>query len=242
MSKDELYTAQAASSGSFRFDEAVAEVFPDMLRRSIPGYGASIEAIGDLAARFVQPGTNCYDLGCSLGAASLAIQRNIRGRGCRIIAVDNSPAMVARCKENLSSEPRSETEISVLEDDVLLIPIDGASMVVMNYTMQFLAPAKRDEMVQKIGRGLLPGGIFLLSEKVVDEDQALEDIVADLHYQFKRRNRYSDQEIARKRTAIEDVLIPDTMARHYERLQAAGFRHYGVWLRHFNFVSIVATR
>lgn len=244
MSKDEIYTTAESGDRPFRFNAAVAEVFPDMLRRSIPGYAASIEAIGSLAARYVSANSNCYDLGCSLGAASLAMQAGIAVSGCNIVAVDNAPAMVKRCREIVqhAANQTHMTPIDVQQADVRDITIENASMVVMNYTLQFLSREDRDAMVRQICEGLLPGGLFLLSEKVVDDDAHMEELLVDLHHEHKRRNDYSQLEISRKRAALENVLIPESVAVHRERLATAGFAHSGVWLRYFNFVSIVAIK
>ena len=117
MGEDRIYKTDDGSE-PFRFNERVARVFPDMLRRSIPGYAASIEAIGSLAARYVRAGTNCYDLGCSLGAATLAMRHGIDQPACRVVAVDASPAMIERCREALAEDDRSngpETQVDVVE-------------------------------------------------------------------------------------------------------------------------------
>ncbi len=212
-----------------------------MLRRSIPGYAATIQAIGALASRYVQPGTRCYDLGCSLGAATLAMRQNIAVPGCQIVGVDLAPAMITRCREIVTADD-SDVDVSIVEDDVRQIAIEQASMVVMNYTLQFLSLEERDAMIGNIFNGLIDGGIFVLSEKVVDEDQEVEALLVQMHHEFKRQNAYSALEISRKRTALEDVLIPENIAAHRARLESAGFRHIGVWLRQFNFVSIIATK
>ena len=239
--KDTIFAAEDVGVSAFEFDGAVAEVFPDMLRRSIPGYAASIQAIGTLAARHAQAGTRCYDLGCSLGAATLAMRKKIAVADCRIIAVDSAPAMVERCRDILAEE-KSDTDVSILEADVRQIEISRASMVVMNYTLQFLPVDERADMISKIHAGMIDGGVFVLSEKVVDEDPQVEEMLVELHHEFKRRNAYSDLEISRKRAALENVLIPDTVAAHKQRLNDAGFRHSGTWLRYFNFISIVAIK
>lgn len=241
MSKDNIYTLEDAESGSFEFNSAVADVFPDMLRRSIPGYDASISAIGQLAARYVQPGTRCYDLGCSLGAATLAIREAITARQCEIIAVDTSPAMTERCRD-LVAKDQSATSCTVLDADARHIEIENASMVVMNYTLQFLPVDERLAMIRKIRDGMIEGGVFVLSEKVADDDPEVESLLVDLHHEFKRANAYSDLEISRKRTALENVLIPETTDTHLQRLRDAGFSHCNVWLKHFNFASIIAIR
>lgn len=244
MADDRIYKT-AAGNEPFRFNERVAAVFPDMLRRSIPGYAASIEAIGSLAARYVRAGTNCYDLGCSLGAATLAMRQAIDEPCCRIVAVDTAPAMVARCTEIIAEDDRlhgPETQVDVVEGDMRDVEIVNASMVVLNYTLQFLDPDDRDAMVQRIYDGMNDGGLLVLSEKVIDENAQMEALLVGLHHEHKRRNNYSALEISRKRAALENVLIPETVAAHRARLARAGFAHTAVWLRYFNFVSIIAIR
>jgi len=243
MNKDKIYTSSKDAGKPFRFNQAVADVFPDMLQRSIPGYAASIEAIESLAARYVTQDSNCYDLGCSLGAATLAMRAGINASGCRIIAVDNAAAMVERCQQLTGhSDDPGATPVDVRQADIQDTAISNAAMVVMNYTLQFLDVDARDDLLARIFDGMLPGGIFVLSEKVVDDDQHMEDLLVDLHHEHKRRNDYSQLEIARKRAALENVLIPETVAAHRNRLANAGFAHSAVWLRYFNFVSIVALK
>jgi len=244
MSEDSIYKADAGAE-PFRFNDAVARVFPDMLKRSIPGYAASIEAIGSLAARYVRANTVCYDLGCSLGAATIAMRQGIREPGCRIIAVDAAAAMTERCQEVVAADQRrdpSGAAVDVVRGDIRDIEIENASMVVLNYTLQFLPIDARAALLQKIHVGMNAGGLLLLSEKVVDEDPQMEQLLVDLHHEHKRRNNYSALEISRKRAALENVLIPETVAAHRERLRAAGFAKSAVWLRYFNFVSIIAIR
>lgn len=245
MSKDEIYASDDADTRPFEFNESVARVFPDMLRRSIPGYDASIEAIGWLASRYVSANTRCYDLGCSLGAAAEAIQDNVAQPGVRIVAVDNAPAMVERCRRRLAAgagADESRPPVEVVAADLRETRIENASMVVMNYTLQFLPPDARVPMMETIASGLNPGGILVLSEKVVHEDAAIEALLVDLHHEYKRRNAYSDLEISRKRAALENVLIPESIETHRRRLIGAGFRHVGVLLQYFNFVSLLAIR
>jgi len=244
MSKDEIFKKQPGNE-PFRFDDSVARVFPDMLQRSIPGYNASLEAIGSLAARYVQDDTLCYDLGCSLGAATLAMRQGIRAAGCRIIAVDDARAMTERCAQLIAKDDvagSSTTPVDVILGDIMEIEMTGASMVVLNYTLQFLAVDDRDEMLRRICDGLVPSGLLVLSEKVVDEDEHMEELLFDLHHEHKRRNNYSALEISRKRAALDKVLVPETVAEHRSRLKKAGFEHIAVWLRYFNFVSIIAIK
>ena len=244
MSDDTIY--RGGDDGEpFRFNDQVARVFPDMLQRSIPGYAASLEAIGSLAARYVRAGTNCYDLGCSLGAATLAMRQGICEPGCRIVAVDAAPAMTERCEKVIAMDSGVSdlmTDVDVVLGDIRDIEVINASMVVLNYTLQFLDLGDRDTLLQNICAGMNVGGLLLLSEKVVDEDPEMEQLLVELHHEHKRRNNYSALEISRKRAALENVLVPETVRAHRERLRAAGFATSAVWLRYFNFVSIIAMR
>lgn len=245
MAEDKVFSGETWHGEPFRFNKAVADVFPDMLRRSIPGYEASIEAIGSLAARFVVDDSNCYDLGCSLGAATLAMRQGARATNARIVAVDNSEAMVERCRQITTQDAATSPvgpSVDVVLGDIRETTIERASMVALNYTLQFIDPEDRDALIHRIADGLLPGGLFVLGEKVVDEDPHMEELLVDLYYEHKRRNNYSALEIARKRTALENVLVPETVSTHRQRLESAGFRNVAVWFRYFNFVSIVAIK
>jgi tRNA (cmo5U34)-methyltransferase len=244
MARDTVYRTEDPGE-PFRFNDEVAAVFPDMLRRSIPGYATSLEAIGSLAARYVRDGSNCYDLGCSLGAASLAMRQGIRAKGCRITANDNAPAMIERCRSIVREEclrDPAASPVDVIEGDIREAGLTNASMVVLNYTLQFLPLAQRDAMIRRVFDGLNDGGLLVLSEKVVDPDPAMEALLVELHHEHKRRNEYSALEISRKRAALENVLIPETVDKHRDRLLRAGFSSAAVWLRYFNFVSIIAIR
>ena len=244
MTTDKIYQHDSDDK-PFRFNDDVAKVFPDMLRRSIPGYAATIEAIGALAARYVKADSNCYDLGCSLGAATIAMRQGIDQPGCNIVAVDTAPAMIERCRDVTAEDDRRfapATTVDILQADIRDIEITNASMVVLNYTLQFLAMEDRSKLMHSIYDGLNDGGLMVLSEKVVDENAEMEQLLVDLHHEHKRRNDYSALEVSRKRAALENVLVPETVTAHRDRLKSVGFSHTGVWLRYFNFVSIVAIR
>ncbi|WP_340679718.1 carboxy-S-adenosyl-L-methionine synthase CmoA [Paraglaciecola sp.] len=238
--KDAIYSNPQAIE-PFRFDQAVAEVFPDMIQRSVPGYATIIDTIGQLVARFAQDNSQVYDLGCSLGAASLAASKYLNKHNCKIIAVDNSKAMVERCRLHTKAF-KSATPIEVICDDLQNIVIEQASVVIMNFTLQFLAPEKRAAIIDKIFTALLPGGMLILSEKLQHKDAKSNDLMIELHHEFKRRNGYSELEISQKRSALEDVMRIETFEHHQLRLQTAGFQEVCLWFKCFNFASIVAIK
>ena len=241
MSDRDTLFASGLPNEHFVFDEKVATVFPDMINRSVPGYATIIAMIGTLSAEYAQPASICYDLGCSLGAASLSMRHNIRAENCAIVAVDNSAAMVEGCRQAIERDS-AVLPVAVRFEDILDTPVNNASMVVMNFTLQFVKPEARDELLTRIYEGLLPGGMLILSEKILFEDSALNDLFIEMYHRFKEQQGYSKLEISRKRAALEKVLIPETIAAHESRLKKAGFETFDVWFQCFNFASIVAVK
>ncbi|GKX53175.1 carboxy-S-adenosyl-L-methionine synthase CmoA [Budvicia aquatica] len=239
--RDTLFSAPINKLGDWTFDEQVAEVFPDMIQRSVPGYSNIISMIGMLTERFAQPNSTIYDLGCSLGAATLSMRRHIQVDHCHIIAVDNSSAMVERCRRHIDSF-RAETPVQVIEADIRDIDIKNASMVVLNFTLQFLEPDDRQLLLNKICRGMLPGGVLVLSEKFNFADQQIGELLFDMHHDFKRANGYSELEISQKRSMLENVMRTDTVETHKARLHQAGFIHSELWFQCFNFGSLIAIK
>ena len=239
--QDNIYATAHQQVGRFSFDETVVSVFPDMIRRSVPGYPTIIDMIGVLAARYVQPGTCLYDLGCSLGAATTAMAALTEQQGNPVIAVDNSPAMIRQAATLLEHAGLND-RVSLVEGDVAEMAFEPCSMAVLNFTLQFIAPERRDAFVERLAQATVPGGILVLSEKIRFENEAENALQTELHHAFKRNNGYSDLEISQKRTALENVLIPETLADHEARLRKAGYRHIHVWFRCFNFMSLLAVR
>lgn len=238
--RDDLYAKPRGMIVDFSFDEAVVKVFPDMIRRSVPGYGTIITLIGLLAEQYAQPGTACYDLGCSLGASTLSMRERIAA-DCHIIAVDNSPAMIQSCRENIAEDP-DRAPVRFVCEDMRNVRIENASVVVLNFTLQFIAPEQRLQVLQDIQAGLRPGGILILSEKLSFPDHDEQSFQEDMHLAFKRANGYSDLEISQKRTALEKVLLPETREQHQARLRRAGFTRSHVWFQCFNFASFIAIK
>ncbi|MFA7632249.1 MAG: carboxy-S-adenosyl-L-methionine synthase CmoA [Thiohalomonadaceae bacterium] len=239
--KDQLYASPHEPLAEFCFDERVVSVFPDMIRRSVPGYAVMTGMLGLVAAEYVQPYSQIYDLGCSLGAATLAMRRHIVQPGCHIIAVDNSSTMVAGCRENIAAD-NAPTPVEVFCEDIRNVSIERASVVCMNLTLQFIPPAERLPLLRSIFQGLRPGGALLLVEKLRFADSDEQATIENLHLAFKRANGYSELEISQKRAALENVLLPETLAEHQTRLQAAGFSRIVPWFQACNFAAMLAIK
>jgi len=237
--KDNIYARPLEQISGFRFDEKVARVFSDMIARSVPGYKEILQGISLLTAYHVQPNSHCYDLGSSLGAASLAMSQGINKSNVHIFAIDNSPAMIRESKKYLKEITHP---VHLICADFRNVKITRASVVVLNFTLQFIAPESRQTVLQQIFKGMLPGGLLIISEKIIFENPEEQAFQEALHLAFKKAHGYSNLEISQKRNALENVLIPETFAAHQTRLQRIGFRKCFQWYQNFNFISMVAIK
>ncbi len=238
---DNLYAQPLGHVPDFSFDSAVVEVFDDMINRSVPGYASIVSLTGHLAARHAQPATRLYELGCSTGASLFSMRRHVEATGCTLVGVDNSSAMIEACRHNLSKAGGSAA-VELYCQDFFDSDISNASVVVLNFTVQFVPKEKRDALINRIYKALQPGGILILSEKICFDDPRQQQLHTDMHHAFKSQQGYSDLEIAQKRSAIERVMQPETLQAHYNRLRGAGFDNAEVWFQCFNFLSLVALR
>lgn len=241
MKPDAIYASPLDEIVDFQFDDKVASVFPDMIKRSVPGYSTVIATTGVLAKRYFSSDSRIYDLGCSLGAATLTIRKALQGERGEIIAVDNSAPMIERAKA-LVAQDSADFPLRFQQADICDIEIKNASVVVLNYTLQFIPPARRQGLINTIFQGLRSGGILLLSEKISFDDAHKQPLFIDLHHSFKKANGYSELEISQKRQAIDNVLTPETIPQHRQRLIQAGFSSADVWFQCFNFASLLAVK
>ncbi|WMY95659.1 MAG: carboxy-S-adenosyl-L-methionine synthase CmoA [Arsenophonus sp.] len=239
--KDILLTKPIEKLGDWEFNEKIANIFPDMIKRSIPGYSNILRITGMLAERFVKPNSFVYDLGCSLGAVTLSILCNSNLKNYKIIAIDNSKSMIKLCKKSVYAY-KTKIPVEIILEDILNTKINNASMVVLNFTLQFITPIKRQELIDRIYKGLNPGGLLVLSEKFSFNDKKINNLLFNMHYDFKLANGYSVKEIYQKKNMLHNIMITDSIKKHKSRLNIAGFNHYELYFQYFNFGSLLAIK
>ncbi len=240
-SKDRIYASKQDKIEKFVFNDKVASVFSDMIQRSVPGYTALNQLLPIVANQFIQENSNVYDLGCSLGEASISIANTTTCSNVNIYAVDNSIAMIRQLQSRLI-ELNLASSIKVIARDLAEIKICNGSFAILNYTLQFIDQSKRDALINKICSGLNKQGALLLSEKITYEDKVEDLLMQQLHETFKRKNDYSELEISQKREALENVLVRDTHEQHIKRLKKSGFSKVIVLSKYLNFVSYLAIK
>jgi tRNA (cmo5U34)-methyltransferase len=226
----------------FKFDQSVADVFDDMLERSIPFYAELQRMTAELARRFAQPGTAIVDLGCSTANTLLTLAGEIPDPSIRLVGIDSSRPMLDKARAKLEAAGvlgRCDLREADLDGDFKL---DAASVVVMNWTLQFVRPLRRDGVVRKIHDNLVDGGCLIVLEKVLGEESLLNRLYIDLYYDFKKRNRYSETEIARKRESLENVLIPYRVEENVEMLARNGFAIHDVFFRWYHWAGFLGVK
>ena len=239
--RDQVYLEARHGVGDFKFDDGVARVFDDMVSRSVPFYDEIQRMLVELAADFVAPHSKVFDLGCSTGTTLSNLHPHL-DPSVRFVGIDNSEEMLTKCREKLQRDGVDrEFDLKCLDlNDGA--PIEDASLVMLILTLQFVRPLHRDRLIGDIYRGLRPQGCLLLVEKVLGEESHFNRHFIKYYYEMKRRNGYSDTEIAQKREALENVLIPYQLLENRELLLRTGFRAVDVFFKWYNFCGFVALK
>ncbi|BBB33007.1 tRNA (cmo5U34)-methyltransferase [Thermotomaculum hydrothermale] len=236
--KDRIFQVEKIES-DFRFDREVANIFDDMLNRSIPFYRQVIEATGEILLKTMPDNPKIYDLGCSTGNTLIYLASILKDKKPELIGVDNSRDMVEKAREKAKAYNK---KIEFVVSDIEKIEIKNADAVIMNYTLQFIRPLKRPQIIEKIYNGLKENGIFILSEKVIFEHPKLNRNFVEIYYNFKKKQGYSELEIAKKREALENVLIPFTINENIQLLKNAGFSYTTPFFQWINFTSFIGIK
>lgn len=239
--RDNVFSQADRPVGDFAFNAAVADVFDDMVGRSVPYYDEMQRMVCELARDFAQTGTNLYDIGCSTGTTMLALDKAIHP-DVAFVGVDNAPDMLDKAAQKIRTA-NTNRPIELRAVDLHNgFQMENASVVTMLLTLQFIRPLYRERMMKTIHSGLNDKGCLLLVEKLTSEDSTFNRLFIQHYYDFKRRNGYSEIEIAKKREALENVLIPYRLDENVQLLKEVGFRSVEVFFRWYNFCGILAVK
>ena len=241
MGKDKLFANKKNNLTDFNFGKKTAGVFDDMLERSIPLYHELQRMIGEIAAEFAQDGTNVYDLGCSTGITLFTLHNSIN-KNVKLIGIDYSQDMLAKCKERFTVNNISRDYELICADLNQPISINNASVIILNLTLQFVRPLYRDNLIKCIYDGLVDKGCLILVEKVLGNDSTFNRLFIKFYYDMKKRQGYSELEVAQKREALENVLIPYRLEENKQLLFRNSFAYLDIFYKWYNFCGIVAVK
>jgi len=241
--KDRVYSIPLNEISDFKFDKAVSDVFDDMAIRSIPFYKEVQRMTAELILEFYQENRVIYDLGSSLGEVAQSLSIFFNKKPFRYIGIDNSEEMVKKAQSIQEHFVKKKNHsISFKASDIVKEKYENTGVFILNYTLQFIHSTKRVNFLKKLYNSLLPGGILILSEKVIEKNQSNSELFHKLYYSFKKRNGYSDLEISQKREALDNVLVPSTLEKNQRLLLEAGFNSADVFFKWYNFSSLIAIK
>jgi len=221
-------------------------VFDDMLVRSVPFYLEQQAMIAEIGRNFYIPETDVYDLGCSTATTLINLCGSIDAPGAgKFIGYDNSTAMLEKARSKVERHrlsDRIELRLADLDADSPPLPLQNASIVTMCWTLQFIRPLRRDALIKSIYSGLRNGGVLIVTEKLLTNSSDMNRFFIDFYYSFKKRNGYSDDEIHRKREALENVLIPYRVSENHELFRRNGFGIVETFFQWFNFAGFLCVK
>ena len=238
---DQIFAEPMSRPTDFTFDAKTVGVFDNMVNRSVPFYGEIQRMTAELAAEFAVPDSTLYDLGCSTATTLLALELWV-DPSVSFVGYDNSPEMVRRAREKLAESPSPRRRAVRLLDLHQPFALEDASVTVMLFTLQFVRPLHRERVIRTIAEGMRPQGALILAEKVTEGDTLFNRLFIDNYYDMKRRHGYSDMEIAQKREALENVLIPYRIEENRDLLLSCGFRKFQEFFRWYNFAGMIAVK
>ena len=241
MAKDEVFRDEIEKVSDFKFGANVAKVFDDMVNRSVPFYGEIQRMMAELAADHAREETFVYDLGCSTGTTMIGMDTMV-DQDIKFIGIDDSQEMLYKCKSKLMEIGFSRPYELRCADLGQGIKIENASVVVLCLTLQFVRPIYRERLLKDIYNGLNPGGVLILVEKILAEENNFNRDFINYYYNYKRRNNYSELEISQKREALENVLVPYKLSENITLLRDQGFAHCEVFFKWYNFAGLVAVK
>lgn len=239
--RDNIFAVKTDRLGDFTFDVKVADVFDDMVERSVPFYTEIQRMTCQLAADFAVENSNIYDLGCSTGTTFHRLDAAL-DPGVAFVGIDNSPPMLDQARLKLAEVSKRRRVDLHLADIEGGYPLENASGVLMVLTLQFIRPLQREKLARKIFAGLRHGGVLIVVEKLLSADSTLNRLFIDHYYDLKRAQGYSDTEINQKRESLENVLIPYRMDENVALLKEAGFTHVEEFFRWYNFCGFIAVK
>ncbi|MGZ8189374.1 MAG: carboxy-S-adenosyl-L-methionine synthase CmoA [Methylosarcina sp.] len=241
MCKDQVFKEQTQKAADFKFGTEVANVFDDMVNRSVPFYGEMQRMMAEQAADYATPGTDVYDLGCSTGTTLIGMNTSI-AEDIRFIGIDESLEMLEKCQSKLKESGLKRPYKLRVADLNQSIEISNASVAILCLTLQFVRPINRAKLLKSVFAGLNKGGVLILVEKILAEDSNLNRDFIKYYYDYKRRNDYSELEISQKREALENILIPYKLSENINLLLETGFAHCEVFFKWYNFVGLIAVK
>ena len=230
----------SANNSNWSFSGETAKGFTDHVARSVPLYHMGHDLVGSISDFFIQNGSNCYELGTSTGKLleSLAIRHNEK-KNVNWVGIDIEEGMIEQAKIELDLKA---SEVELVCADIFDYPYERADLFISYYTVQFISPARRQELINILYEKLNWGGAFVLFEKVRAPDARFQDYMSSIYLDFKLQQGYEAEEIIAKSRSLKRVLEPFSTQGNIDLLNRAGFRDVMSVMKYVNFEGFLAIK
>lgn len=227
-----------ANNGAWTFG-SVAQTFAGHVRRSVPLYEEGHDVICRISDYFVQKNSRIYDLGTSTGQllAKLAARHETK-KGVMFVGIDCEKSMIEEARKTIA-ESRS---VRLQVGDINLWDYEPCDLIVSYYTIQFVPPRMRQDLINRLYQSLNWGGAFLLFEKVRAPDARFQDMCTGIYTDFKLENGFSEAEIINKGRSLKGILEPFSTNGNLEMLRRAGFVDIMTMIKYVNFEGFLAIK
>lgn len=229
--------------GNWSFSGNTVPNFDAHVSKSVPLYYEGHDLICDISDFFVKSDSVVYEIGSSTGTLTykLAQHNKLKARA-RFVGIDIEADMIDEAEKKRALPEFAMLNTEFLTGDVLDIQLDPADMVVSYYTIQFIPPARRQEVIDKIYRTLNWGGAVLLFEKVRGADARFQDIMTSLYTDYKLRQGYTPDDIIAKSQSLKGVMEPFSTQGNIDLLKRAGFSDINTVQKYICFEGILAIK
>ena len=226
-----------AKNADWKFNGNMVENFEQHVKKSVPLYEEGHELVLKLSDYFVKNDSICYELGSSTGKLSYKLAKQHEFREAKFMGIEIEEDMVTKANE-LYKNPN----LSFICDDMNTMVWEKADLIVSYYTIQFIHPKLRQQLINKIYESLNWGGAFILYEKVRANDARFQDIISNLYMEYKLDQGYEAQEIISKAKSLKGVLEPFSTEGNMDMLKRAGFVDILTVQKYMNFEGFLVIK
>ncbi len=211
-----------SSLSSWSFGGKTHLNFDNHIKKSVPGYEFGHELICKYFDFFVniEP-KKVYDLGCSTGTLINKLNNRHANSSINFIGIDQETGMIETAKNNKRNNNNNLLEFQ--NSNLYKIEFEKCSSIISYYTIQFIAPHYRQNLINKIYESLSWGGAFFFFEKTRRSDARFQDMSTHVYNEYKLSMGYSSDEIVTKSRSLVGILEPFSTKGNIDLLNRAGF-------------------
>jgi tRNA (cmo5U34)-methyltransferase len=230
-----------AERGNWKFSGETCANFDEHVSKSVPLYNEGHQLVCDMSDFFTKPDSVIYEVGCSTGSLTMRLAEHNKNKpDARFVGVDIEPDMIEVA--NKKAQAHGDLNIEFISDDMINVEMDMADMIICYYTVQFVRPSIRQDLINKLYQNLNWGGSLLLFEKVRGADARFQDILTALYTDYKLRAGYSADDIVTKSRSLKGVLEPFSSQANVDMLKRAGFSDINTVLKYLCFEGFMAIK